>query len=468
MVADVVAAEQALFDAGTDPYALMQRAGTLAAQWVWRMAAKRSVSILCGPGNNGGDGLVIARCLQQRGCPVEVIAPLGIRSESARRAQADLTGSIRERGPALGGGCFVDCLFGTGQNRPLGTDLRRLISQMRAAHPISIAVDLPSGVESDRAALLDDIGQYDLTLALGAWKWAHWLMPSRQVMGRRELLDIGLQFDGVVKGRFGGHVVARPHFTPPASDAHKYTRGMVTVIGGKMPGAAVLCAIAAQYGGAGYVKLCAERAPDGLPSTIVHTADPLADTLGDRRSGAVLIGPGLGRGDAAQENLRQTLSSSNTVPLVLDADALNLLDSIQPRQGRPMVLTPHDGELARLRERFVPDVDCTDKRAVACAVARAAGAVVIAKGPDTLIAHPAGELGVAADAPSWLSVAGSGDVLAGLVASRLATGRTPFNAACDAVWLHGRAASRAGAVFTARDLIAALPTAYADCLEPRA
>jgi hydroxyethylthiazole kinase-like uncharacterized protein yjeF len=320
-----------------------------------------------------------------------------------------------------------------------------------------VAVDLPSGVESDSGALLDDdLPRCDLTIVLGAWKFAHWLMPAMVRMGERRLVPIGVaQLDGAA------NLLARPHFTAPAADAHKYTRGLVLVVGGGMAGASMLACEGALRAGVGAVRLTSTHPHPSVAPDVVLKDQPLAELLQERRTNAVLVGPGLGLDDRAKERLVSVLSAD--LPTVADADALTLL---APRllEGRsaPLILTPHAGEMERLAKSFAIEAD--GKVAQAQALARAATAVVVAKGPDTVIAAPDGRVVLAPSPSSWLAVAGTGDVLAGAMASRLAAVHDPFEAACEAVWLHGEAARIAGPAFLASELAKAVSRAYSAAL----
>jgi len=462
-VAQMRAAEQALIDGGESVASLMERAGAGAAQWVWRLADGRPVTVLCGPGNNGGDGFVIARELQARGAEVRVIAPLEPRTEAAAAARHSWGGALVED---AAGEVLVDCLFGSGLTRPLASEHAALLARLAAAHAAAIAVDLPSGVDADSGAALNPgLPEYRLTLALGAWKRAHWLVPGDAPtgarMGERRLVDLG-----IAPPAGAARLIARPHLAPPAFDAHKYTRGLLAVVGGAMPGAGVLAARAAMHGGAGYVKLFAPHKSPATPDELVVDNAPLAEVTGegalaDERIDALLVGPGLGRDEAAAKRLRAVLARDR--PCVLDADALVLLaPAMLAGRTAPLLLTPHAGELAQLCRAF--EVEGEERIDRVLALARATGAVVVAKGPDTLVAAPDGALRFAPPAPSWLSTAGTGDVLAGMVASRLASGSDALGAAEEGLWLHGEAARRAGVAFTAADLICALPAAYAACL----
>lgn len=453
-VTQMRAAEAALIAAGETVDSLMRTAGTGAAEWVWRIAAGRPVTVLCGPGNNGGDGYVIAEALRRRGLAVTVIAPLEPKTDAAGRARAAYRGGVADKGK---GGVLVDCLFGSGLTRALGAELAGLLGDLAHHHHYRVAVDLPSGVESDSGALLDEnLPQYDLTLALGAWKFAHALMPAMARMGERRLVGIGI---GPVES--SASLLARPHFAAPAADAHKYTRGLVLVVSGAMAGASMLACEGALRAGAGAVRLTASHPHPSVSPDVILKQGLLAELLGDERTDAVLIGPGLGRDDAAKERLAEVLAADR--PTVADADALSLLKpgSIAGRSA-PLILTPHGGELARLLEAF--SIRAEGKVAQAKALAAAARAVVVAKGPDTLIVAPDGRVMLAPSPTSWLAVAGTGDVLAGAAASRLAAGHDPFAAACEAVWLHGEAARQAGPAFLASELAKAIAGAYAAAL----
>jgi hydroxyethylthiazole kinase-like uncharacterized protein yjeF len=453
--AQMRAAEQALFDAGTSVSALMEIAAGGAAEWIRRIAAGRAVTVLCGPGNNGGDGYVIARILREAGNAVSVIAPLEPATEAAQEARRRWDGPIGTSGGAAGD-VFVDCLFGSGLARPLVAEHALLLRDLAARHRVRVAVDVPSGVASDSGAVLNDkLPAFDVTLALGAWKFAHWSLPGRALMGQLRLVPIG-----IAEVERAARLINRPRLAAPAADSHKYRRGLMGIVAGAMPGASLLAASAAQRAGAGYVKLLAPAADPRTPPEVVTETATLAEALADPRIAAVLVGPGLGRDEAARTRLGEVLRSAPA--LVLDADALVLLNPAAPARGIPMLATPHDGELDALCRAF--GVIAEGRRARALALAKVSGMVVLAKGPDTCVAAPDGRLALAPPASSWLSVAGTGDVLAGIAASRMAAGRDPFTAACEAVWLHGEAASRAGPALTPMQLAERVADALAACL----
>ena len=462
-VAQMRAAEEDLIRAGSSVDELMQIAGRGAAEWVWRVAGHHAVTVLCGPGNNGGDGYVIAETLRAPGARVRVVAAMEPRSDAARTARALYQGEVfgpeadaDDLGTVSGDRVLVDCLFGSGLVRPLSDELFALLSRLAASHHRLIAVDLPSGVESDSGmALNPGLPHYQLTVALGAWKQAHFLMPAAASMGQLRLVGIGC---AAVSG--AAEVVARPVIAAPDAETHKYRRGLLAVVGGAMAGAAELACAAAMGAGAGYVRLLGDgRALYPRSAALVADPRPLDEALADERIAATLIGPGLGRDIAARARLEAVLAVGHR--LVLDADGLVLLrrdDAVG--EG---VATPHDGELAALERAFGLDGVGT-KLDRARALAAATGLVILAKGPDTLIAAPDGRATFAHRAPVWLSTAGTGDVLAGIVASRLASGLATFEAAGEAVWLHGEAARLAGPVLSADDLAAQVRPAYAACL----
>ncbi|MFT3975663.1 MAG: NAD(P)H-hydrate epimerase [Sphingomonas bacterium] len=440
------AAEEAAIAAGSSVEALMARAGAAVAEQVRRLAGAQEVLILCGPGNNGGDGYVAARVLAERGHPVRVAATGEPRSPAAIAARAQWAGpveSLAEAGPAP---VLVDALFGTGLTRGLDAETAEALSRLAAAARLAIAVDLPSGAATDDGRLLSSVPLFDVTLALGALKPSHLLMPAASRARHVVPLDIGVTVESEVR------VLARPHLSAPGAEAHKYSRGMVAIIVGAMPGASALAAIAAAGGGAGYVLLLGS-ATDRLPHAVVRRRfDPVA--LEDRRIGALLIGPGLGRDERASERLGYALASDRA--LMIDGDALRLasVEAIAARAA-PTILTPHAGEFDALF-----GTGGAGKIDRARAAAAAARATIVFKGADTVIARPDGMVEVSQASPSWLSTAGTGDVLAGLVAARVAAGGD----AAEAVWLHGEAARRAGPAFLADDLARHLPGAIAECL----
>lgn len=455
-VAQMQAAEQAIFDTGTSVSELMETAARGASSWVRRIAAQRPVTVLCGPGNNGGDGYVIARRLRALNGSVQVVAPMEPTTEAAQLAREKWDGEVLTSGDGSKGDVLVDCLFGSGLSRPLSGEHAVLLLDLAEQHHTRVALDMPSGIESDTGVLLNDrLPTFDVTLALGAWKYAHWRSPARGHMGAKRLVPIGI---APVKG--AAQLIAEPRLIAPLMDAHKYTRGLCAVVAGEMPGATMLSAKAAMRAGAGYVKLISDEPQAfALPDLVVVQGE-VSEVLADGRMKAFLIGPGLGRSEIAKTRLRDALSSG--LPGVVDADGLHLLSPDMLQADQPILATPHDGELDTLCRRF--SVLAEGRQARAVALAKVSGMVICAKGPDTVIAAPDGRIALAPPAPSWLSIAGSGDMLAGIAVSRMTAGSDPFNAACEAVWLHGEAARLCGPAFIASDLASAVSRAYSACL----
>lgn len=438
---------------GLSEWELMQRAGQGCAAWIWRIAAGRAVTVLCGPGNNGGDGYVIAEILRARGLDVAVVAPQDPVTATARTARAFYRGDVAAELSKRHAPLLVDALFGFGLTRAVEGVFAKLLEEARTSHGFSIAIDIPSGIESDTGRWLGEAWSSDLTLALGAWKRAHWLMPASASMGEKRLVDIG------VGKASGERLTSRPRLTAPAADSHKYRRGLVAIVAGAMPGAPLLAAEAAMRAGAGYVKLLSAHTHPDAPAELVVDRHPPARALDNDRIGAVLLGPGLGRDDAGRELLAAVLETAR--PAVIDADALHLLDwdALEGVAASRLLLTPHEGELAALCQSF--DVTAESKLAKAQGLRDATGANVLAKGPDTLLAPAGGGLIFFPAGSSWLSVAGTGDVLAGIAASRLAHHGNAARAAEEAVWLQHEAARIAGPAFTAGELARAVRLALA-------
>lgn len=436
------AAEQAAADAGTSLEMLMERAGEALAEAAWRFAGGLPALILCGPGNNGGDGYVAARHLAARGGHVRVAALAEPATELARRARNRWQGPVEgldenlEPAPLL-----LDCLFGTGLRHGLEDAVTKEFLRLASGSLCAVACDLPSGVDADSGALLSAVPQFAMTVAFGALKPAHCLFPASARCGRVVLADIG-----VVAG-FEWHEIGRPLLPPLDPGGHKFDRGMVVALGGAMPGAIALAAAAAARAGAGYVRLDSDARVASVPAAVVQGQ---AGRLDDPRIGAVIVGPGLGRDGSAL--LASALGCGR--PLVVDGDGLTLLGRPEQLHGRDAILTPHDGEFERL---FGQSAGSRPERALEAS--RRSGSVVVMKGPDTLVAAPDGRLGFAPPAPPWLATAGTGDVLAGMAAALRARGMAGFEAACAAVWLHGRAAELAGPEMIADDLVAAIARA---------
>lgn len=439
------AAEQTLFDGGLPQTALMRRAGEAVAQAVMRLAAGRAVLVLCGPGNNGGDGYVVASTLARLGLPVRVAAIGEPRSDSAIWARGLWSGSVETLDEATPAPILVDALFGIGLSRGLDPSVQEALSRLAGAATLRVAVDLPSGVGSDDGRVFGDTPRFDITLALGALKPSHLLQPAASVMGAVRLLDIGVPVEG------GTRVLSRPTLPEPDASSHKYSRGMVAIVAGSMSGASELAGTAAARAGAGYVLHLSDQAPDmgAYPHAIVRRGFH-PEALMDDRIGAIVVGPGLGRDDGARAKLGAAMGSGR--PLVIDGDALRLVDveALRAHIG-PKILTPHGGEFTHLfGDGGGAKTDLTRH------AAERTGAVIVNKGADTVIAAPDGRTILCPEANPWLSTAGTGDVLAGAIGAMLAAGLDPLAAAEAGVWLHGQAARRCGKAFIADDLADAL------------
>jgi len=435
------AAEQAAIDTGTPVEKLMERAGTALGEAVLLYAGSHPTLVLCGPGNNGGDGYVAARYLAERGVDVRCAAICEPGSQAAKAARKAFAGEVETLGdgtrPAK---IIIDALFGTGLKRGVEDPALGQLLRLCSAASVRIACDLPSGVDSDTGALLNEVPDFDLSVSFGALKPAHRLVPAMHHCGRVVLADIGIEADGQWRE------IGRPELPPLDPAGHKYDRGLVHCLAGKMPGAIALAATAAARTGAGYVRVSTSRQIEGLPASIVQTDTAV---LSDERIGCILVGPGMG--DIPQV---LTLALTSHAPKVIDADAITQIGEPERLKGQKAIITPHSGEFERLFGNL-----SGSKAEQALAAAEKSGAVVVYKGPDTVVAAPGGRVGFAPPAPAWLATAGTGDVLAGMIAALVARGMAHFDAACAAVWMHGRAAERAGRHMVADDLAAAIPEA---------
>ena len=441
--AAMFAAEQRAINAGTSVETLMERAGAALAEAVYRYAGKMPALILVGPGNNGGDGYVAARHLADRGVKVRVAALGDPKSDAAKWARGGWKGEVEPLDEATPTSpLLIDALFGTGLKKALEPSLSQRLSALSRSAKVKIACDVPSGVNSDTGAELSAVPSFDMTVTFGALKPAHLLAPAMRKCGRIVTADIGIEATS------DWHEIAAPRLPALDPAGHKFSRGLVHALAGKMPGAIALAASAAARTGAGYVRVSTSRSIDGLPASIVQT-----DTaeINDERIGCLLVGPGMG--DIPQV---LTLALTSRAPKVIDADAITQLGEPERLRGQDAVLTPHEGEFERLFGKMEGS-----KADRAMEAARRSGAVVVLKGPDTLVAAPDGRLGFAPTAPAWLASAGTGDVLAGMIAALRARGLAGFDAACAAVWLHGRAAEIAGLGMIADDLVGAIPQALA-------
>ena len=437
------AAEQAAIDGGTGVEELMERAGAALAEAAYRFTGPMPTLILCGPGSNGGDGYVAARHLAERGIRVRVAALSEPKSDAAKWARAKWKGDVETlSGETSPTPLVIDALFGTGLRRGLEDHVSEQLSRLCNAAVVKIACDLPSGIETDSGQELSGVPAFDMTVTFGALKPAHLIHPAMHKCGRLVLGDIGIETNDA------WHEIGPPQLPSLDPGGHKYSRGLVHALAGTMPGAIALAAKGAARAGAGYVRVSTSRPIDGLPSAIVQIDHA---PVNDGRIGCLLVGPGLGE---APQVL--TLALTSKAPKVIDADGITHLGEPERLKGQDAILTPHEGEFRKL---FGELPGSKPERALGAA--RRSGAVVIYKGPDTLVASPDGRLGFAPRAHPWLASAGTGDVLAGVAAAMRARGLPAFEAACAAVWLHGRASEIAGPQLIADDLAEAIPAAIA-------
>ena len=449
--AEMRAAEAAAIAAGTPASLLMERAGIAAAEAAWRFAGPLPTLVLCGPGNNGGDGYVMARRLAERGAPVRVAAAGEPGTPDARAARAAWQGPVESLVDAAPAPLVVDALFGTGLARPLDEALARRLADLAAGARVRVAVDLPSGIATDDGAILSPVPDFDLTVTFATLKPSHLLQPAARYMGRIAVADIGISAGSRLAA------VDRPALRRPGPDDHKYKRGYLLVVGGAMPGAAALAASAGARAGAGYVALVGEGGT--VPNSVVRKGPAaLGEALSDPRVSAVLVGPGLGRDLEAWERLCHVMSSLH--PVVLDGDALWLIANMGCpwERSAATVCTPHAGEFSDLYG------DQGSKVEAARSAAARTGHTIVYKGPDTVVVTRDGGAAISRPGSAWLASAGTGDVLAGIIAAQCSAGLPAFEAACAGVWLHGRAAELAGAGLIADDLPGHLPAALAECL----
>lgn len=478
--AEMAAADHAAIAAGTSGLVLMERAGKAVADAVSRRGRPgEAVLVACGPGNNGGDGFVAARLLRERGFAVTLALsgePAALKGDARAMAEA-WTGAVLPLSAARPeqASIIVDALLGAGLDRPLSGELAALVARINAAHGTVIAVDVPSGLSGRTGRADGPVIEADETVTFFRLKPGHLLHPGRALCGVTTLADIGISpavafAEGAVRPtRFrnapGLWLKAWPRH---ASDTHKYRRGAALVVAGGLAGVGAprLSARAALRIGAGLVTIAcraealaahAARGPDALMQRPITHPKDLVALLEDGRLGAVLAGPALGLDETARAAVAAVLSASP--PAVLDADALTLLaahgsDLGAALRGRsaPSVLTPHEGEFGRLFGGSGAIMDEPSKLERARLAAGASGAVILLKGPDTVIADPSGRAAINETGGPMLATAGSGDVLAGLVTGLLAQGMPAFEAACAAVWIHGRAAERLGPGLIADDL----------------
>jgi hydroxyethylthiazole kinase-like uncharacterized protein yjeF len=469
---------------GTAGIALMEAAGGAVADAVGLMLQGRDVVVVAGPGNNGGDGFVAARLLAERGHKVRV-SFVGERSRlkgDAAQAAARWKGPVDQASPQTitGRDVIVDALFGAGLDRPVAGVARTMIEAMNESGAPVIAVDLPSGINGTSGAVMGAAVKATHTVTFFRRKISHLLMPGRLHCGVVEVADIGIPasvLDRVKPAAFANEPALWDcQFPVPKPQAHKYSRGHAVIVSGGLTtsSAARLAARGALRAGAGLVTIASPRealAVNAAASLAVMVrpvdgALELTEFLADTRRNAVAIGPGAGVGPATREEVRVALASEAAI--VLDADALtsfaddpaDLTAAIGRHTGPGAVLTPHEGEFVRFFKPIATNTEVNSKLEKARLAARNSGAMVLLKGPDTVVAAPDGRASIAANAPPYLATAGAGDVLTGMISGLMAQGMPAFEAASAAVWLHGEAAHEFGPGLIAEDLPEALPAVY--------
>lgn len=474
---------QAIAEGPLDGMDLMRNAGRAVASLVlarYPMASR--VHVLCGPGNNGGDGYVVARVLTESGVSISLWASAAPKPGSdAATAAAECPLLVRPLADfdATQGDVVVDAIYGAGLSKPLEAAAARAVERATSLGLTVVAVDLPSGVSGESGKVLGSAFRADVTVSFARKKPGHLLLPGREYCGEVVLADIGIS-DKVIKARGIRAFENTPglwldSFPAPAVDTHKYKRGHVGVFSGgpASTGAARLSAMAAARAGAGAVtvlspseSLAANAAH--LTSVMLRKADSWKETQAffeARRPEALVFGPGLGPERKVGDFALQLIELREDAPraIVLDADAITSL-ALQPdtlfkaahmESAPSLVITPHEGEFGRLF-REIAERDDLSKLAKARAAAELANAVIIYKGADTVIAAPDGMAAINANGSPWLATAGSGDVLSGVVAGLLAQRMPPFDAACAAVWVHAEAGTRFGPGLIAEDLPLAL------------
>lgn len=463
---------------GIDSYGLMEKAGqAVAASALRHFPEALRFVVLCGPGNNGGDGYVAVRALRQAGAAVRLFHigdPKRLKGDAfSAFADCPIVGEAIASYAPRPGDVVIDAIFGAGLSRPVPDEVAAVIAGIAELEIRVIAVDLPSGLDGRSGQILGAAFHAARTVTFMTRKPGHLLLPGRDLCGKLEVFDIGIPAR-IVRA----HADAALAENSPAqwqakipsagADAHKYKRGHLVVFSGgpNATGAARMSAMAGLKAGAGLVTIASSQEALAenagmLTAIMLHAVEDeasLREWLADRRLSTFVLGPGFGAGEKA----RQFCLALSDRHLVLDADGITsfrddpqqLFDAFAEGSTR-LVLTPHEGEFARLFPDIAAD-GALSKVDKARAAAERAHAAIIYKGADSVIAAPDGRALINANAPPWLATAGSGDVLAGIFGGLMAQGAPAFEAAAAGVWLHGMAGQRAGKGLTAEDLVASV------------
>jgi hydroxyethylthiazole kinase-like uncharacterized protein yjeF len=469
---------------GTPGFALMLSAGQAVAQAAMDLVEQGPIVVIAGRGNNGGDGFVAAAELAARGRDVSVILLCDrdtLKGDAALAARGWKNPVLPFNPQAIGApALIVDALFGAGLDRPVKGDSLIMIEAVNGSGVPILSVDLPSGINGSTGAVMGVAARATETVTFFRRKPGHLLLPGRFYCGRVRVVDIGIDaavlkqirpatFENVPK-------LWRKSFPVPRIDGHKYARGHTVVVSGDLAatGAARLAARGALRAGVGLATLASPRdalvvnaaALTAVMVRAIDAAAEFADLITDRRLNACVIGPGTGVGQRTRDLVLAALSARPA--LVLDADALTsfgdaperLFEAIKTTDSPQVVLTPHEGEFPRLFSDMSNKNPVRSKLERVRIAAERSGAVVLLKGPDTVIAASDGRAAIAANAPPWLATAGSGDVLGGMIGGLLAQGVPAFEAASIGVWMHGEAGSEAGPGLIAEDLPEVLPAVF--------
>ncbi|WP_316160021.1 NAD(P)H-hydrate dehydratase [Bradyrhizobium sp. SZCCHNRI20481] len=477
-------ADRLTIAAGTPGFSLMLSAGQAVAEAAMGLVETGPIVVVCGPGNNGGDGFVAAAELAAQGRDVSVILMCerdALHGDAASAAKGWKFPVLPFTPQAIGKpALIIDALFGAGLSRPVTGEPHDVIAAINGNGAPVLAVDLPSGINGTTAAVMGIAVRATETVTFFRKKPAHLLLPGRQHCGRVRLADIGIDPQVLAEIRpqaFENEPeLWQGRFPVPVIDGHKYARGHVLAMSGDVAatGAARMAARAALRAGAGLVTLASPRDAlavnaAALTAVMVRAADTaieFGELLGDKRYSTCIIGPGTGVNERTRDLVFTALSAQRH--LVLDADALTsfadaperLFEQIRAMAEAQIVLTPHEGEFPRLFSDLSNKHPGRSKLERVRAAAARCGAVVLLKGADTTVAAPDGRAAIAANAPPWLATAGAGDVLAGIIAGLLAQGVPAFEAACIGVWMHGEAGNEAGPGLIAEDLTETLPAVF--------
>ncbi len=482
--AEMERADQLAIAAGTPGFALMLSAGQAVAEAAIDLVEEGPVVVVAGRGNNGGDGFVAAAELAARGREVSVILLCerdSLQGDAASAARGWKYPVLPFNPQAIGRpALIIDALFGAGLNRPVKGEPHDMIDAINANGAPVLSVDLPSGINGDTGAVMGVAVRATETVTFFRRKPGHLLLPGRIHCGRVRLADIGIDPRVLeeIRPRTFENIPQfwRNSFPVLGIDGHKYARGHAVVVSGELAatGAARMAARGALRAGAGLVTVASPRDALAVNATaltavmvrLIDTPAEFAELWTDKRLNTCVIGPGAGVGDRTRDFVVTALSARRN--LVLDADALtsfadapdHLFEAIKASHDPQVVLTPHEGEFPRLFSDISNKHPGRSKLERVRAAAERSGAVVLLKGPDTVVASPDGRATIASNAPPWLATAGAGDVLAGMIAGMLAQGVAAFEAASIAVWMHGEAAREAGPGLIAEDLPEVLPAVF--------